>query len=83
MFDTTIKLDVSIEQLGLIEASLHTQAKILNVQAEAGGQIARARLNAAKTLLTQLAQKKTSTSPLVPCSDLSWFSFKRCSPKSA
>jgi len=45
MFDTKQKLEVSQDELAVIEAALHTQVKILNVQATAGGSGARRKLN--------------------------------------
>ena len=45
MFDTHERLDVTQDELAVIEAALHTQAKILHVQAAAGGSGARRRLN--------------------------------------
>ena len=56
MFDTNKKLEVSQEQLKIIEDALHTQSKILHVQADAGGSGALARLNEVKTILAMLAQ---------------------------
>ncbi|OAN77704.1 hypothetical protein A8B82_12390 [Sulfitobacter sp. EhC04] len=58
MLDNQQKIAVSAEQLEVIESALHTQSKILNVQAEAGGNAARQRLNEVKGLLAQLSQQK-------------------------
>ncbi|QFT57274.1 hypothetical protein FIU94_00435 [Sulfitobacter sp. THAF37] len=58
MLDNNKKIEVSAEQLEVIESALHTQSKILNVQAEAGGNTARQRLNEVKRLLAQLSQHK-------------------------
>ena len=80
MFDTQKKLEVSQEQLEVIEAALHTQYKILNVQAEAGGQGALERLNEIKSLLTQLALDRKRDTPAPQKNDLGWFSFRRCMP---
>jgi hypothetical protein len=79
MFDTHQKLDVSSAQLQVIEAALHTQSKILHVQAEAGGHGAHARLNEVKTLLAQLAQNKKTEKSAPQSSNLGWFSYKRSS----
>ena len=38
MFDDKQKLEISQDELALIEAALHTQFKILSVQASAGGE---------------------------------------------
>ncbi len=58
MFERSPKLKISVEELAVIEAALHTQSKILNMQASAGGDTARARLNEVKRLLSSLAQRK-------------------------
>lgn len=58
MLDNNKKIEVSAEQLEVIESALHTQSKILNVQAEAGGNAARQRLNEVKRLLALLSQQK-------------------------
>ena len=75
MFVRTQKLEVSPEQLAVIEAALHTQSKILNVQARAGGNAARLKLNEVKKVLTALAQQKpvarTQTQPA------RWFGMSR------
>jgi hypothetical protein len=47
----------------VIESALHTQSKILNVQAEAGGSAARQRLNEVKRLLALLSQQKPAKTP--------------------
>ena len=58
MSDEKQKLEISQEELTLIEAALHTQAKILGVQASAGGSKALARLNDVKRALTTITQQK-------------------------
>jgi len=64
MFDRHKKLEISPEELAVIEAALHTQSKILNVQASAGGNTARRRLNEVKRVLARLsAQKPAETRP--------------------
>ena len=54
MFDRSQKLDVSQDELAVIVAALETQAKILSVQAGAGGSGARRRLNEVKKVLAQI-----------------------------
>jgi hypothetical protein len=51
-------LDINPQERALIEAALHTQAKILNVQASAGGNAARQRLNEVKRVLARIDQQK-------------------------
>jgi len=63
MLDNQQKIAVSAEQLEVIESALHTQSKILNVQAEAGGSAARQRLNEVKRLLALLSQQKPTEAP--------------------
>lgn len=58
MYENQEKLEISREQLDVIEAALHTQSKILNVQADAGGAGARAKLNEVKRVLSHLASQK-------------------------
>jgi hypothetical protein len=73
------KVEVSPTQLAVIESALHTQSKILEVQAEAGGSIARRRLNEVKTLLVQLAQQKPAE-PKARCNRArGWFGVSRIS----
>ncbi len=58
MFTPLQKLEVSTQELAVIEAALHTQSNILNVQAGAGGREVRAQLNEVKQVLARLAQQK-------------------------
>jgi hypothetical protein len=58
MFDEKQKLEISQEELDLIEQALHTQSKILGVQASAGGSKALTRLNDIKRVLATIAQQK-------------------------
>jgi len=58
MFDAKQKLEISQEELELIEQALHTQSKILGVQASAGGSKALTRLNDIKRVLASIAQQK-------------------------
>ena len=78
MLDNNKKIEVSAEQLEVIESALHTQSKILNVQAEAGGDTARRRLNEVKRLLAQLSQHKPAAQD-TRCSrgGLGWFRAAR------
>lgn len=58
MFDDRQKLEINQAELDLIEDALHTQSKILGVQASAGGSKALARLNDVKRVLATIAQQK-------------------------
>ncbi|SFS38938.1 hypothetical protein SAMN04488040_0141 [Sulfitobacter marinus] len=58
MPDEKQKLEISQSELALIESALHTQAKILSVQASAGGAKALARLNDVKRALSTITQQK-------------------------
>ena len=77
MFDKPHRLEVSKEEIAVIEAALHTQSQILNVQASAGGPEARERLNAVKRLLASLSQQKPVERQ--PCTrrPLCWFGLSR------
>lgn len=78
MFDKQKKLDVSEDELAVIEAALHTQAKILNVQAVAGGSGARRRLNEVKRVLVQVSsQREGSKCTSTRRSVLGWFGLAR------
>lgn len=77
MFDKNQKLEISPEQLDVIEAALQTQSKILNLQAAAGGAAARDRLNAVKRTLATIAQQRPADPRRCPAPRLSWLSFSR------
>ncbi|KIN61716.1 hypothetical protein Z945_2709 [Sulfitobacter noctilucae] len=55
MFRKTHKVDLTAADLAVIESALHTQSKILDVQAGAGGTDAHARLNEVKRVMAQVA----------------------------
>ncbi len=79
MFDTQQSLDISCAELEVIEAALHTQSKILNVQARAGGSEARLRLNEVKRVLARITQQKTIEGRPCGRSLFSWFGKSRVS----
>jgi hypothetical protein len=56
----------SQDQLRIIEAALHTQSKILAVQASAGGSAVRDKLNDVKEVLARVGQLKKPVR-LKPC----------------
>lgn len=58
MIRKTQELMVTPQDLTAIEAALHTQAKILDVQAAAGREGARAQLNDVKSALASLESQK-------------------------
>ncbi|GLQ27277.1 hypothetical protein [Sulfitobacter pacificus] len=58
MFDKQQTLEVSAHEIAVMEAALHTQSKILNVQAGAGDAQAISQLNEVKQVLARLAQQK-------------------------
>lgn len=57
MLDETQTIDLTKQDLDVIEAALQTQEKILSVQSRAGGKAARARLNDIKGLLRRLRRQ--------------------------
>lgn len=61
MLEQHQNLEVSAEEFSIIEAALHTQSKILHVQANAGGIGAQDRLDQVKRVLARLAQQKPQT----------------------
>lgn len=80
MFCKQHDLLVSDQELAVIEAALHTQSKILNVQASAGGAAARARLNEVKEVLATLAQQKpTEQNPRRRWFGFAWTGWSRIS----
>tara|TARA_R110002124_G_scaffold64691_1_gene176512 strand:- start:409 stop:651 length:243 start_codon:yes stop_codon:yes gene_type:complete len=77
MLEKQKKIKVSSEQLAVIEAALHTQSKILDVQAEAGGAAARLRRNEIKRLLAQLSQQKPVEPKATRNCATGWFGMRR------
>jgi len=61
MRDDTHSVDLTIQDLELIEAALQTQEKILSVQSRAGGAAARTRLNDLKGLMRRLRRQTPSS----------------------
>ena len=57
MRDDTHNVDLTTQDIELIEAALQTQEKILSVQSRAGGESARTRLNALKGLMRRLRRQ--------------------------
>jgi hypothetical protein len=71
MLDEKQKLEISQDDLALIEAALQTQSKILGVQASAGGSNALGRLNDVKRVLATIAQQRNvKRTPAVPTKGL-------------
>ena len=62
MLDDTYAVDLTKQDLELIEAALQTQEKILSVQSRAGGSAARARLNDLKGLMRRLRRQTPAPS---------------------
>ncbi len=56
MLDNTHNLDLSAQDLKLIQDALHTREKILSVQSRAGGNAAKRRLNEIKTLMARVGR---------------------------
>ncbi|MEP1200949.1 MULTISPECIES: hypothetical protein [unclassified Tateyamaria] len=57
MLDETHSVDLTLQDLELIEGALQTQEKILSVQSRAGGNAARTRLNDLKGLMRRLRRQ--------------------------
>ncbi|MEO0381433.1 MAG: hypothetical protein AAF252_14285 [Pseudomonadota bacterium] len=57
MLDETHSVDLTLQDLELIEGALQTQEKILSVQSRAGGSAARTRLNDLKGLMRRLRRQ--------------------------
>ena len=63
MLDDYHKVDLTRQDLELIEAALHTQEKILAVQTRAGGDNAQAKLDALKGLIRRLGRQAPPSQP--------------------
>lgn len=85
MLDKSKTLEISAEEFEVIQAALHTQSQILNVQASAGGNGARNRLNQVKRVLARMGQhspvarSETSQKPCVRTGILAWLGMARTS----
>lgn len=79
MLDKNNKLDISQEELAVIEAALHTQSKILTVQAGAGGAAARVRLNEVKRLIKRVSRSSPKADYAAPRGNflVGWFGRSR------
>lgn len=63
MIDDVQQIDLTRQDLDLIENALATQEKILAVQARAGGRQARAKLNDLKSLMRRLRRQVPDETP--------------------
>ena len=79
MYDKQQKLEISPEQFAVIEEALHTQSKILNVQASAGGDTAHRRLEEVRGVLATLATQKSPKVSTANRSCFGWFGLNRVS----
>lgn len=78
MFEKQEKLDLSQEELAVISSALHTQTKILTVQASAGASAARVRLDEIKRLLVRVSELQTPETKARACkTTFGWFGVSR------
>lgn len=77
MFEKMQKLEVSQDELAIIEAALHTQSQILSVEAGGGTSAALERLNGVKRVLTMLDQQKPVEDSTRTCAPSTWFGIPR------
>lgn len=77
MFEKMQKLEVSQEELAIIEDALHTQSQILNVEAGTGAASALQRLNGVKRVLSMLDQQKPIEEEAKPAVTTGWFGMTR------
>ncbi|MEQ6247319.1 hypothetical protein ABMC89_00365 [Sulfitobacter sp. HNIBRBA3233] len=77
MFDTTKKLEISPDDVALIERALETQSKILRVEASAGGRDATDRLNEVKRVLATVSAQRDRDTGSRRASGGSWTGFLR------
>lgn len=72
MFNNLHSLELTSEDIKLIEAALHTQKKILSVQSQAGGSGAHLKLNELKRLIARVnrsvVSKQTAPAPAMSLS---------------
>ncbi|MGB3243078.1 MAG: hypothetical protein WBB25_00975 [Sulfitobacter sp.] len=73
MFNAQKKLEVTQDELAVIQAALETQAKILTVQAGAGGSGARRRLNEVEKVLAQTVRHRDVKGKRRTRFGLGWF----------
>ena len=79
MFEKHQRLDVTADEIAVIQAALHTQAKILNDQASAGGNGARRRLNEVKQALAHISRQTDDRASSTTGRLLSWLGLSRAS----
>ena len=79
MFEKREKIDVTQDELAVIKAALHTQIKILSVQAGAGGNAALRRLNEVKRALAHIEQQTGGEAQPKRRGLFSWFTAARAS----
>ena len=77
MFEKMKKIELSQDELEIIEAALHTQSQILNVEAGAGATSALKRLNGVKRVLSMLDQQKPVEEKPAPAPSTGWFGMTR------
>tara|TARA_R100001369_G_C3259788_1_gene157877 strand:+ start:197 stop:445 length:249 start_codon:yes stop_codon:yes gene_type:complete len=80
MNNKTKKLEVSRDELDLIASALETQMKILNMQANAGGHGALARLNEVKRLLATVSSRRDKGKPSGPQKTGMWSLLRAMGP---
>lgn len=79
MFEKQEKIDVTADELAVIKAALHTQIKILGVQAGAGGNAALRRLNEVKRALAHIDQQTDAGAKPARRGWFGWFGATRAS----
>ncbi|WP_227270571.1 hypothetical protein [Roseobacter weihaiensis] len=61
MLDSLNRLDLTVKDIELIEAALHTQKKILSVQSEAGGTGSRQKLSDLTHLMKRIGRARPAS----------------------
>ena len=74
MLEDVQKIELTRQDLELIESALATQEKILSVQSRAGGRDARGRLNDLKSLIRRLRRQVPDDAP---AQSMGWTRFAR------
>ena len=79
MFETQEKIELTLDELAVIKAALHTQIKILSVQSGAGGKAALRRLNEVKRALAHIDHQTDAGLEPKRRGLFSWFGAARAS----
>lgn len=75
MFNNLHSLDLTAQDIELIEAALQTQKKILSVQSQAGGSGAEKKLSELQQLISRVDRCVHSPAPRAPDASVGWLQW--------